>query len=500
MASLLGPPCRAARASLLLAALAGGIGALADAHAQATPLAQGAEARVRLVRSTSGSRGVAEGGRYLIEDPRTVFSAADDRQVVVYFEWEGRPGTYRCEGRWKDPTGKVVLVAPIEYRAASSRFGLYWTLALPATAANGLWALEVYADGQPAGTHTFEVVASAAPPPGRRLLSPAEIYQRALVSVAIVESRGGAGEMLGQGPAVALDGDHLATAFPSIEGATTVRLRTALGERAETQEISGWNRRQGWAVIELPGHGLSPLPRAAAFPAVGERCYVLDTAEDGGRVIAEASIVGQEPSPLARPRLNSWFAAGSPVLDERGDLVGMVAAAEDTLGPRGLILAASGVVRAAGGTLVVPVDRLPTTPAARVSLGELAARGEFLRPLSADQRHVISGVFAGRVQRGGVVPMPQDQRTAFSRREEQVSVFVQWNPVEKKDVLSRFEVYDADYRAVMKGESSKLKLRPGELFFSTWTFPIGRLAPAVYRVDLLLGEAPIWRGYLRITE
>lgn len=502
MASVFAPPRPAARASLLLAALAGGMGALDAAHAQAAPPAQGAAASVRLVRSTSGSRGALQGGRYLIEDPRTVFSAADDRQVVVYFEWEGRPATYRCEGRWKDPTGKVVLVAPIEYRASSSRFGLYWTLALPATAANGLWALEVYADGQPAGTHTFQVVASGAPPPGRRLLSAAEIYQRALASVATVESMGGAGEMLGQGPAVALDGDHLATAFPSIEGATMVRLRKTGGDRAETQEISGWNRRQGWAVLRLPGHGLSTLPRAAVFPAVGERCYVLDTAEDSSRVIAEASIVGQEPSPLGRPRLNSWFAAGSPVLDERGDLVGMVAAAaaEDTLGPRSLMFAVSGVVRAAGGTLVVPVDRLPAAPAAPVSLGELADRGEFLRPLSADQRHVISGVFAGRVQRGGVVPMPQDQRTAFSRREEQVSVFVQWNPVEKKDVLSRFEVYDADYRAVMKGESSKLKLRPRELFFSTWTFPIGRLVPAVYRVDLLLGETPIWRGYLRITE
>ena len=96
--------------------------------------------------------------------------------------------------------------------------------------------------------------------------------------------------------------------------------------------------------------------------------------------------------------------------------------------------------------------------------------------------------------------MPQDQRFVFSRREGQASVFVQWNPQEKKDALSRYEIYDADYRLTGKSEPSKLKLRRGELFFSAWTFGIERLPPAVYRVDLLLGEAPIWRGYLRITE
>jgi hypothetical protein len=96
--------------------------------------------------------------------------------------------------------------------------------------------------------------------------------------------------------------------------------------------------------------------------------------------------------------------------------------------------------------------------------------------------------------------MPQDQRVAFSRREEQVSLFVQWYPQEKKDTVSHLEVYDADYRRVIDGQPSKLKLRAGEYLFSTWTLPIGQLAPGVYRADVFLGDAPVWRGYLRITE
>lgn len=499
MALLLGLSRRTTRVPLLLAVWAVGTAIPTVARAQAAN--PGAGTGLRLVRSTSGSRGALQGGRYVIEDPRSVFSADADRQVVVHFEWDGRPGAYRCEGRWKDPTGKVVLVAPLEYQATTRRFGLYWTLAIPQTAAQGLWALEVYADGEPAGTHTFEVVASGAPPPGRPVLSPAEIYRRGLAAVATVEAVGELGQMLAQGPAVALDADHLATAFPSIEGATSVRLQAASGGKAETHAVAAWHRRQGWAVLRFPGHGFSSLPRASV-PAVGERCFVLNTAEDGTRVIGEASVVGQEPPPLARPRLSSWFAAGSPVLDERGHLVGMIAAASDEpLGPGAMLRSLSmRPVASAGGTVVIPVERLPKEAPAGVSLVELAARGEFLRPLSAHQRHVISGVFAGRVQRGGVVPMPEDQRTTFARGEEGVSVFVQWNPEEKKDALSCLEVYDTDNRRVMKGQPSKLKLRRGEYSFSTWRVPLGRLAPAVYRVDVLLDDAPVWRGYLRITE
>jgi hypothetical protein len=470
--------------------------------APAAAAAPGTESGVRLIRSTSGSRGVQQGSRYVIEDPRSVFSAATDRQVVVYFEWEGAAGTRHCEGRWKDPSGNVVLTAPLDYQATSRRFGVYWTLTLPPNAAKGLWALEASVDGSPGGTHTFEVTSSTAAPAGPPVLSQAEIYQRAIASVATVERLGSAGQLLGQGPAVALDGDHLATAFPSIEGAATLRVRTAAGRTIETQEVAGWDRKQGWALLRLPGHGLAPLPRAEAAAAVGDRCYVIDSVEEGGRIIAEAGVVGQEPAPLARPRLNSGFAVGSPVVGEHGELLGMVvgAAAEESLGPASLLAALSGSTHVPRGTLVVAVQRLAAVPAARSGLADLAARGEFVRPLSPDSRHVISGIFAAHVRRGGAVPMPEDQKFVFSRAERQVSVFIQWNPQEKKDAMSRYDLYDADNRLVVKGEPAKLKLRPGQLFFTTWTFEIGRLPPAVYRVDLLVAEAPIWRGYLRITE
>lgn len=480
----------AARASARLAALAG-LFTLAG-------IGPGGAAGVRLVRSTSGTRGVQQGTRYVIEDPRSVFSAAEDRQVIVFFEWEGEAGPHHCEGRWKDPSGRVVLTAPLEYQATSRRFGIYWTLTLPDTAAKGLWAVEAFVDGAAAGTHTFEVAASAAQAPVRRLLGPAEIYQRALASVATVEGVGPSGQLVGQGPGLALDDAHLVTAFPTIDGAATLRIRTATGRRLESQEIGEWDRRQGWAVVPVTGHGLVALAPRPSPLVVGDRCFVLDTVEDGGRVITEAGVVGQETASAARLRLNAGFAAGSPVLDDFGDLAGIVAGPgpEESLG---MVMKFAGP-RAARGTLIVPATRLPASPSARTGLAELAARGEFLAPLSADQQHVISGVFATRIQRGGAVPMPQDQRSVFARREGEMSVFVQWGPQVKRDAMGRIALFDADYRLIAKVAPTKLKLRPGELTFTDWTLHIGTLAAGIYRVDLLLDEAPAWRGYVRITD
>lgn len=477
-------------------ALAGPAGAQPSAAPSGPPAAA-----VRLVRSTSGTHGAQQGGRYLIEDPRTVFAPERDRQVIVYFEWEGRAGPHHCQARWKDPSGKVVLDSPIDYTAPSGRFGVFWTMTLPEKATRGLWAVEAIVDGQPGGTHVFEIgtgAAAAAATP-RPLLPPAELYKRAVAALGTVEAVGATSQIVGQGPALAIDANHVAVGFSTIEGASTIRVR-ASGHVQETQEVVGFDRRQGWAILPAPAHGLVPLTVDATPLAIGDRFYAVTTGDDGGQVITEAAIVGQEQGPAARFRLNGHFAAGSPLLNDRGDLVGMVVSTSPAaeLGPSALVVL-SAEVRVPVGGLLVPVARLEPSPTS-TSLAELARRGEFLPPLSAASRNVISGVFAGRVERGGPVPMPMDQKFVFSRREGHVSVFVQWDPKEKKDALTWFEVADADHRKLGRGEPTKVKLRPGQLFFSTWTFDITKLPPGTYRVDLMLDDAAAWRGYVKVVD
>jgi hypothetical protein len=483
-----------------LGAFAIAVGPAASAPAQEPAPTEGG---AHLVRSTSGTRGVQQGSRYVIEDPRTAFSPDKDRQIVVYFEWEARPGSHHCEARWKDPTGRVVLVSPIDYQATVRRFGIYWTMALPETATRGLWAVEAVVDGQPAGTHTFEIgtAAAAAATPARPILSSAEIYKRAVASMATIEALGTGGEVLTQGPALAFDGNHVIVGYSVIESANGLRVRLPSGRLHETRELAGWNRRQGWAIVPAPGHGLPVLPRSTAVMAVGDRVFAVHSGEDGSRLIAEAAIVGQEQGASERFRVGAPLATGSPLLDDRGDLVGLAfgGSVEEGLGPA-MMITSFGSARLPAGNLVVPSPRLPTAAAAPVPLAELARRGELIAPVAAGRRHVISGVFAGRVERGGAVPMPLDQRFVFSRKENQASVFVQWDPKEKKDSVTWFEVYDSDYKKIGRGEATKIKMRPGQLFFTAWAFNIAALPPAVYRVDMILDDEPVWRGYVRITE
>jgi len=113
---------------------------------------------------------------------------------------------------------------------------------------------------------------------------------------------------------------------------------------------------------------------------------------------------------------------------------------------------------------------------------------------------VVSGVFAARVQRGGAVPMPLEQKFAFSRKEGQASVFVQWDPKEKKDAVAWFEVYDAglqEDRPQRRHEDQAASAaasvsRPGR-----WASrPCRRASTGRHAARQRAGVA----GYLRVTE
>jgi Trypsin-like peptidase domain len=455
-------------------------------------------ADLRLVRSVSGTRGKAIGNRYEVEDPRTVFSP-EDRQLVVYFEWDGAPGRYQFEGRWKDPSGNVVLTSPADSQARGRRIGVYWTLGLPANAVPGLWALEAHAGGRVVGTHAFEIRGGLAEPAA---LAPAVLFEKGRHGVALLEQVGASGERKARGLVTALDADRLIGPFAVVDGASILRVVLPDGRTREVQEVGAWNRKEGWAVLRLPGHGLTVLPPATAPAAVGSRVFVIGAQEDGGRTIQEELVNGEIALRAGRraPRLGNPAHAGSAVLTGRGELLGVVVSGQVKLGSVPL-WTLDQAIPPENGTTIFPQGLLPAAAGESVAtLEQLAGAGAFMKPLSPDRRHITSGVFAGSVQRGGVVPMPTDQRDTYSRREKSVSVFIQWTPQDKRDAMGTFEVYDPDNRRIVHSEPIKLKLRRQELFFSTWAFALSGLAPEVYRVDLALDGAPVWRGWVRITD
>src|SRR5580700_928449 len=145
---------------------------------------------VKMVRSVAGTRGAQRGGSFVMADPRTTFFVPDDRQVIVYFEWEGPRGTHHCEGTVRGPNGQLAVMSSFDYPATQTRFGGFWTMPLLESTSAGAWTFESRVDGEFAGELHFQIISATRPaneakaetPP-----TPAEIYNRAMAATALIE-------------------------------------------------------------------------------------------------------------------------------------------------------------------------------------------------------------------------------------------------------------------------------------------------------------------------
>ena len=110
-------------------------------------------------------------------------------------------------------------------------------------------------------------------------------------------------------------------------------------------------------------------------------------------------------------------------------------------------------------------------------------------------RRAIS-ISAG-INRGPIVA-PADQRTEFSTAEKTFTAFVTWSPQERLKGMMSTKLFTADNRLVSSSKPKKSDLRKQELVLSSWQIPMLRNAGA-YRLDVLLDDKVMWRGYVRIT-
>jgi S1-C subfamily serine protease len=465
-------------------------------------------APARLIKSTSGTSGSVQGGRYVIADPRASFVAGSDRQIVVLFEWETTPGRNRCEASWRDPSGKVVLISPADFDARGTRFSAYWSLALPESPALGLWAVEATVNGQPAGTHTFQVTQGTgdANPPRPKTLGPKEIYALAIAATVAVEAKGAQGEALHTGSGFYIDDQRVVTSFQVVEGASSLRLVLPSGQQLDASAIVAANRRQDWALLHTAPSGVSPLSLAAKGSlSVGDRGVFLDVSPDGGRTIQEVSVVGRREVPGSGARLNlssgaTFAALGSPLLNEQGQVVGVMGGAL----PQGGTLPQGRGLRVAWGTiavapLAIPSDLLPdpsSLKAETFQVGELLTRGIAAPPVTRGRSVSYPLVGRGEVS----ARMGLTAESLLSRRDGTATVQITWDSSQKQDGEAVFGVYDLDNRPVVVSKPTRVKIRTNELPVSTWRFPLANLVPGVYRIDLTFGGGVAWREFLTVTD
>jgi S1-C subfamily serine protease len=488
---------------------------------QAAGGVQPAAPKFRLMRSISGSKGAQQGGRYVIEDPRTVFYVSDDRQVIVYFEWEGPIGLHHFEGLWKNPEGKAVVISDFSYEAKEKRFAGYWTLALGETIPTGIWTLEARVDGEVSGVHTFQIVAASRPvnlPLARRLPSASEIYQNATAASLFIQKLDAKGEQAAEGSGFFISDGLVLTAFQVIDGASKLRAILPDGRRVETNQVAAWNRRQDWAILKLDVGKVPVLARAQANSwSVGDHCYTLDSPAEGNLVIVETGIIGKSSLPGAGERINialsiSPAGIGSPLLNEYGDVLGVVGG---RLIPGVSALEAAGVgysevLGLVGGPvrggLAVPITLIPTATDLKVtSLEELNRTGEFV-PLVTARDNVLYGTLAKSVDRKALVPRAVDQKSLFSRRDATLNVFVSWEPLSKikgknkAKSTTTVRVYDLDNRLRIESNPAKIDLKVNQPTYTIAEVPLKNLSPGIYRLDVFLSEESAWRIFFRVTE
>lgn len=478
---------------------------------------QPAEPRFRALRSVSGTQGEEQDGRYIVHDPRTIFHLPHDRQVIVYFEWEGPPGHHRFEGLWKNPEGKIAVISNFEYEAKQSRFAGYWTLLLSDTTPTGLWALEARIDGELAGTHVFQILSTGEPPPmpepPPQPPSPSEIYERLKSATVFIEKLDAEGMRAGIGSGFYTGEFEVATAFQVIDGAHRLRVILPGGQSVEVQEILAWNRRQDWAVLKLPVKAPARLPRAEnQTRKVGDFCYSLDSPSDGVRTITSGYIVGEQSQPGSGPRLNVSFmpfrrAVGSPLVNEFGKVIGMLGG---WLVPGILHAGGVGMIYRAPSdgdlvtqALVVPIELIPDTSAGLTvyTLKQMTEAGHFI-PLLHQFEGILGATLAKQLDKTGEVIRPMETGTEFSRREGTFYLHATLRPTEKSKgkQIALLHFYDLDNRLAVKTKPTELKLRKDQVTFLTWPIDAALFRAGIYRVDLLINEQPVWRAFIRLRD
>ena len=480
------------------------VGMLVSGPAQSQPAAQS----LTVLRIAAGPHGEARNGTFVLDEERTRFDPSKDKEVVVFFQWQGQPGPHKLTAHWKSPDGASSMTSPIQYDAKDRRFGAFWSLPLSAATATGAWSIEATVDGEPGGRFTFDVTltsggAGAAAPPVKRLLSQADLFTRASAGFVLLERATAKGQRLDPAAAYAAGHGRLFTAVAAIDGADTITAVLPDGRRQPITAMLAMNRQQDWIVLAGGPEGDTNQPVAPeAGTQIGDRLFSIEASTGAARVLVDSTLSGRAGSPVTGPRLLMTLGGGSappgePVLNEFGELIGIIGGS--------LVSGASDLsdllhFRAElRGVPIVPLSLLRAPlDAAPVLLADARARGDLLPAVESGQ-NVMSGGFARGITRTQTVT-PADQRQEFSAsRDKEFMVFVTWSPQMRVKGVALLRVYDEANRIVVESKPGKLDVRPGDLRLSSWQLPVPA-RPAVYRAEILVGGVPIWRSFVRVTD
>jgi hypothetical protein len=488
----------------------------ATATAQTTGSQTPVGSPYRVARSIAGAAGHEDHGKFVMDDPRSLFNAGKDSRVIVYFEWEGPLGPHHFEGLWKSPEGKIVLISDFRYEAKSQHYTGYWTMLLSDGTPSGEWSLEARIDGEPAGSLSFVVtgspVAHAAPTP--QPLSLADLYRKAMDSTVVIEKLSSDGTPVEKSTGFLVGDGQILTSFESIDGASRLQVSSSSGAQEKTDQVLAWNRWQDWAVIKTNATTKSVLKRGNANAIdVGGHCSFLEWGPLGSKLV-DGSVTGTNSFPRSGARLLiasgvTPQSVGGALLDEYGNFVGIIGGALVPSAPPIKILALLNDSNASVAALdldttglAVPMSVLPELPSTStpVSLSTLAQQGEFA-PLvmKSNTVHYLTITTAVSKQYGAI-PVPQNAKQIFSKRENKAVVFVDWQTSVKQKFPATLRLFSAENKLITTAKTQNVSISPGNFASTSWDLPVGAMSTGIYRLDLLVNDQTTYREFIRIIE
>jgi len=470
--------------------------------------------QIHVVRSVVGAKGEQRGGTFVMTEPRSVFYVPEDREVIVYFEWEGAKGVHHCEGNVRGPGGQFATMSSFDYTAAQKRFAGFWRVPLSESSPQGNWVFESRVDGEQAGQLTFQIVVSSRPAglvEPRALPTAAELYKKAVSATVSIENLDDKGRLRRRGSGFFIGDGAVVTSFRVIESASAIRLNLSDGTEISSPSIAAWSRRQDWAILSTPAKSAPALKLAANKTwSVGDHCSWLSVKSDGTHILSDGQIVGTQSPPAYGERIDfnggyEHSSVGGALLDDQGEVIGVLGGAlpESLLHEYSYQTSAdvSELPFSAGGIAVSSTLLPRVLPASPATLQDLWAKGQMMIPIT-NSKYVLFGLLSqGEKIKGKQFSLAERSlQVSFHRGDATASVLIHFQNTEAFKLAAAIKLYDLDNRPLASGSPEKISVSRGQIAESMWQLPLTSLPVGIYRVDVEIADGVAWRQFFKITD
>jgi hypothetical protein len=463
---------------------------------------------VQMIRSLSGPSGKAIGNRFVLDEVRNRFVYPQDNTLTVYCEFKAPKGDYVLTAYWKDPQGKVAAISPdIKTQSLSDDLSSYWIFAMNPSLPSGIWTVEIRINGEPIGTHSFELAFPEQPkaiveevPKAPKL---DELYRLIAQSLVWVHKVDGGGHRVNTSSGFVIGQNSILSAFQSIDSATKIEIEFANGIKIATEEVISCSRLQDWALIKVDTGNTPQLQFGKSESIIiGEQLIAFSVGAGGTRTIGVVDIAGRGMVPGfgERIQMNSTLplmAMGGPLLDLWGRAVGIIGGSLTAgMSYRRPIDLRTGIPVnfTASASTLEGIESKIKSPSR--TLKDLLDAGILTPPLSKND------VLAFGAITDNIAPdNSYEAKERFSRRDPAIFVYTTWAKQGKIDKgFVSLKIYDTNNSLRAKTGSQNLKLPDGKIMKYQLGFSPANLEPASYRIDLLWNEVPIWRAFFTIMD